>query len=251
MYKISAVIITFNEENRIRPTLESVKWCDEVIIIDSESTDKTRDICGEFSNCKVYVQPFLGYGAQKKFGVDKSSCDWILSIDADEVVTDALRNEIISVLSQPITGTVGFYVPITLVFMNKVFIHGAENKSLHLRLFNKTKGNFNTVKLHESVQVSGILHNLKNEILHYSYSDIHHYFSKFNDYSTIYNNEAIKKGKKVGKILPVLRLPIEFLRQYFIRRNFLNGYPGFVWSLFSSFYVFVKYNKLYEANLKK
>lgn len=251
MHKISVVIITFNEENRIRPTLESIKWCDEIIIIDSNSTDRTIDICKEYNNCKVCLQPFLGYGAQKKFGVEKASYDWIFSLDADEVVTDNLHDEIIAILSQAIIEADGFYVPITLVFMNRVFKHGSENKYPHLRFFKKNKGNFNAERLHEGVKVEGTLMKLKNEILHYSYSDIHHYFNKFNEYSSIYKNEAIKKGKKVGKLKPMLRLPLEFLRQYFVRRNFLNGYPGFVWSLFSAFYVFVKYNKLYESSLKK
>jgi glycosyltransferase involved in cell wall biosynthesis len=164
MHKISVVIITFNEENRIRPTLESIKWSDEIIIIDSNSTDRTIDICEEYKNCKVYVQPFLGYGAQKKFAVEKASYDWIFSLDADEVVTNTLRDEIIAILSLPIIATDGFYVPITLVFMNRVFNYGSENKFPHLRLFNKNKGDFNTLKLHESVKVEGTLTKLRNEI---------------------------------------------------------------------------------------
>ena len=251
MHKISVVIITHNEENRIRPTLESIKWCDEIIVVDACSTDKTLDICKEYSNCKVYVRPFSGFGTQKKFAVEKASSDWILSLDADEVVTDALRDEITAILSLPSIAVAGFYVPITLIFMNRIFKYGSENKYPHLRLFNKNKGNFNTLKLHEGVNVEGPVAKLKNEILHYSYSDIHHYFEKFNEYTSIYKNEALKRGEKGGKFKPIFRLPLDFMKQYFIRRNFLNGYPGFVWSVFSTFYVFVKYTKLYEANLKK
>ena len=251
MHQLSIVIITHNEENRIRPTLEAVKWCDEVIIVDSCSTDKTIDICKEFSNCKVYVQPFLGYGAQKKFAVEKASYDWILSIDADEVVTESLHKEMSELLSRPVIAENGFYIPITLIFMNRNFRYGSENKSLHLRLFNKNKGNFNTLKLHEGVKLEGFAGKLNMEILHISYTDIHHYFEKFNEYSSIYKNEALLKGKNAGMLKPVFRLPVDFIRQYFIRRNFMNGYPGLVWSVFSAFYVFVKYTKLYEANLKK
>lgn len=249
MHKISIVIITYNEQSRIRPTLESIKWCDEIVIVDSCSTDKTVDICNEYSNCKVYSQPFLGYGLQKEFAVEKASNNWVLSIDADEVVTEALRNEIESILSMPLISSPGFYVPITLIFMGKIFRYGAENKCMHLRFFDKSKGNFNTQNVHEAVQIEGITSNLKNEILHNSYNDIHHYLMKLNDYTSIYANDAQKRGKRVSKFVSVFRFIFEFIRQYFIKWNFLNGYAGFVWSTFSAYYVFVKLTKLYEKNL--
>lgn len=251
MRKLSVVIITYNEEKRIRLTLESVKWCDEIIIVDSCSTDTTVDICKEYSNCKVYIQPFLGYGLQKRFAVDKASNDWVLSIDADEVVTDALREEIKSTLSSSSIASAGFNVPITMVFMNKVFKYGAENKCLHLRLFNKNEGDFDTQSLHEVVQLRGAVSTLKNEILHCSYVDTHHYIYKMNDYTSIYADESFKRAKHVGRFRSVFRFLFEFIRQYFIKCNFLNGYPGLVWSIFSSYYVFVKLVKLYEKNLSK
>lgn len=251
MHKISVVIITHNEENRIRHVLESVKWANEIIVLDSCSTDKTLEICKEYSNCKAYVQPFLVYGPQKKFAVEKASNDWILSVDADEVVTDELQKEIVNILSFDSIETAGYYVPITLVFMKRVFNYGCENKQPHLRFFNKNKGNFNARHLHEGVILEGHVGKLKNGILHYSYVDIHQYFQKFNEYSSIYMNESLKKGKHVSRLKAIVRLPFEFIKQYFIRFNFLNGYPGFVWSLFSAFYIFAKYTKLYESNLNK
>ena len=249
MHKLSIVIITYNEESRIRPTLESIKWCDEIVIVDSCSTDKTVDICKEYPNCKVYSQPFLGYGLQKNMAVEKASNDWVLSLDADEVVTDALRKEIQTILSEPVIQSSGFYLPITMVFMNKVFRYGAEYKCMHLRFFNKSKGNFDTQNLHEAVQIKGATTKLRNEVLHYSYVDIHHYLQKMNDYTTIYANEALKRGKHVGKFISIFRFVFEFFRQYFIKRNFMNGYAGFVWSVLSVFYTFTKLAKLYEKSL--
>jgi glycosyltransferase involved in cell wall biosynthesis len=251
MHKVSTVIITLNEEQRIRQTLESVKWSDEIIVVDSGSTDRTLEICKEYSNCKTYSQSFLGFGPQKKFAVDKASHDWILAIDADETVTDALKNEILKVLSFPVIAYTGFFIPITLIFMKKIFNHGAESKQPHLRFFNKQNGNFNTLKLHEGVEIDGSQSKLRNEIIHYSYIDTYHYFQKFNEYSETYKNEASKNGRKMSKLLPICRFPVEFSKQYFVRGNILNGYPGFVWSLYSAFYIFVKYTKLYESNLKK
>lgn len=249
MHKISVVIIAYNEESRIRHTLESAKWCDEIIVIDSCSTDRTVEICKEYNNCKVYIQSFLGFGPQKRFGVDKAANDWILAIDADEVVSEALKTEISNLLSSTTITKSGFYIPITMIFMNKVFNFGSENKQPHLRLFNKNNGNFNIRKLHEGVEIKGDVGKLKNEIMHCSYSNINHFFQKFNDYAEIYKIEALKNNKQVGKLKPILRFPLEFIKQYFIRLNFLNGFPGFVWSLFGAFYVFVKYSKIYEANL--
>ncbi len=250
MHKLSVVIITFNEQNRIRPTLESVKWCDEIIVVDSGSTDKTLDICREYKNCKTYTQPFLGYGQQKQYAVGKASNEWILSIDADEVVTTYLQNEITGYLSLPVVPFNGFNVPITLIFMKRIFMYGYENKQPHLRLFNKNKGAFDASQLHEKVLVGGAVITLKNEVLHCSYADITHYFQKFNNYTTIYKDEALKKGKQVSRIKSVLRFPIEFFKHYLLRLNVLNGFEGFCWSLISAFSVFVKYIKLYEANLK-
>ncbi len=251
MHKISTVIIACNEESRIRMVLDSVKWCDEIIVVDSGSTDATLAICNEYANCKVFTQPFLGYGPQKRFAIEKASNDWIFSIDADEVVTEALHQELCKVLSYPDLTASGFYVPITLKFLNRKFQFGSEHKQPHLRLFNKLKGNFNMLKLHEGVEIEGSVGKLECEIIHLSYLNIHHYFQKFNDYSSLYVNENSKKGKRGGKFMSIVRMPVEFIKQYLIRCNFLNGYPGFVWALFSTFYVFAKHVKLYESNLKK
>ncbi|MBK7212407.1 MAG: glycosyltransferase family 2 protein [Bacteroidales bacterium] len=250
MNKLSVTIIALNEEERIRVALESVRWADEIIVVDSGSTDNTLGICKEYPNCKTFVQPFLGYGMQKRLAVEKASNDWILSLDADEVVTEGLQKEIISVLSSENITTAGYLVPITLIFMQKVFKYGCEHKQRHLRFFNRNRGNFNTLKIHEGVILDGAIGKLRNEILHNSFIDIHEYFQKFNDYTTICRDESLKKGKHFSKTKNIIRFPFEFIKQYFIRLNFLNGYPGFVWSLFSALYIFVKHAKLYESSLK-
>jgi glycosyltransferase involved in cell wall biosynthesis len=247
MNKISVVIITYNEESRIQKTLESVKWCDEIIVVDSGSTDKTTDICKEYTNCKVYHQSFLGFGLQKRFAIEKASNDWILSLDADEIVTEPLKKEMENTLQNPLAN--GYNVPITMLFMGKVFKYGNEHKMPHLRFFNKNKGNFNSNEVHEAIQVEGKILTFRNEVLHQSYRNTFHYFEKFNTYTEIYKNEALKKRKKAGMLKSILRFKLEFIKLYFFRFNFLNGYPGFVWSMYSAFYVFVKFNKIYEANL--
>ena len=251
MQKISAVIITFNEAHRIRTTLDSLQWCDEIIVVDSGSTDDTIQICKEYTTCKVYNQPFLGYGPQKKFAVDLATYDWILSIDADEVVVPELKLEIQKLLSQAKISHTGFHVPITHVFLNKVFRFGREYKHYHLRMFNKQFGNFNNGNVHERLEVEGAKAKLKNHVLHYSYTNTHHYFEKFNNYTTIAAENSLKKRKRVNKWSICLKFPFSFFKYYIIDLNILNGYAGFVWSLFSSFYKVVRVIKYHELIEKK
>ena len=246
MTKISAVIITFNEEQRIVNTLESVKWCDEIIVVDSCSTDKTVEICKQYSNCKVFIQPFLGYGSQKKYAIDLASNNWVINIDADEVLTNELSKEIQNILAKDEIVFTGFHVPITHVFLGKIFKFGREYKHYHLRMFNKNFGNFNADKVHERLVVDGIKAKLNEQLLHYSYASIHHYFEKFNEYTTIAAQHMLKRNKKASKFGVFLKFPFSFFKYYFLDLNFMNGYAGFVWSLFSAYYKVVRVVKYLE-----
>ncbi len=246
---ISAVIITFNCGEILKKTLQSVSWCDEILIVDSGSTDQTLEICQQH-NCTIHHRTFDGYGTQKQYAVNWAKNHWILSIDGDEVITKELKAEIENRLSTETVHYKGFYIPITLVFFNRVFNYGNENKKLHLRLFNRNFGNFNEVTVHESIIITGETCKLRNEILHYSYLNVHHYFEKFNKYTTFFVNDASKKCKKANLLKITIRLPFDFIKYYFLNRNFLNGYAGFVWSVFSSWYSFVKYIKLFEYQKK-
>lgn len=248
-HSISVVIITLNCGEILKKTLESVKWCDEILIVDSGSTDQTLEICRDY-NCTIHSHPFEGYGKQKRYAVQLAKNDWVLSIDGDEVVSPSLKNEIETLFSNDTLNEQGYFLPITLVFLNKVFRFGNENKKLHLRLFNRKYGNFNDASVHESIRIEGKTSQLKKEILHYSYQDIHHYFEKFNNYTSCYVNDAFKKGKRASVFKIITRSIIDFFKFYIVKRNFLNGYAGFVWSVLSSFYTFVKYVKLFEIQNK-
>lgn len=243
--KISAVIITYNEEAIIGKTLQKLWWCDEIIIIDSGSTDKTQIICKEFG-CTVLYHLFEGFGEQKKYGVSKAKNDWILCIDADEVLTDELIEEIRTEISKDHISYSGFTIPRNLVFMNKVFNYGKESKACITRLFNKTKGNWDGAVVHEKLILNGPVKRLNNKILHYSYNDYNQLLSKINLYSTLGAQKMYIKGSGKNKFLVTLALPFNFLKYYFLDRNFLNGYHGFSWSVLNTFYHFVKYMKLSE-----
>lgn len=245
--KVSAVIITYNEEGIIRDTLSRLWWCDEVIIIDSGSTDRTVEICQGYG-CAVFIKTFNGFGEQKKYGVSKAKNDWILCIDADELLTDLLIKEIKEELSHEEIVYAGYAIPRNLVFMNKIFKHGKESSSCVIRLFNKNKGNWDGAVVHEKVVIEGPVIKLKNKILHYSYNDYSQFINKINLYSSL-GAKKLKHKKSKNKLVVALSIPFNFFKYYIIDRNFLNGYRGFAWAVFNSFYHFVKYLKL--AELKK
>ena len=248
MTKISAIIITNNSAECIANTLAAVKWCDEVIIVDSGSADRTLEICSSY-NCKTYHRDFVGYGDQKNYASKIASNEWVLSIDADEVVSEQLKNEIIEIFNGTTIDYSGFYLPITLVFCGRKFRY-CENSKPHLRLYNKELAAFNLAKVHEKVVTNGKTKYLKNEILHYSFKNISQYIQKMNLYTTRAAQELFENNKKKSLFLLFFRFPFDFLKLYIFRGCVLEGFPGFIWSVLSAYYPLIKYFKLYELNKK-
>ena len=242
--KVSAVIITYNEALNLSRTLSQLYWCDEIIVVDSYSTDETLDICNRYG-CKVFSHPFSGYGEQKRYAIDQAAHEWILSLDADEYLTKELVDELQEELED--TGVYrGYLIPMNLVFRGYEFKYGKENRRYFLRLFNRNWGCMSNTKVHEHIEVKGPVKNLKNNILHYSYLDIDQYIYKINKYSTLGAAVNIEKCKVKNQALIYLSIPFYFIKYYFVERNFLNGKNGFYWSVLSSFYHFVKYIKMQD-----
>jgi glycosyltransferase involved in cell wall biosynthesis len=246
--KISAVIITWNEEKIIRKTLSRLSWCDEIIIVDSHSTDKTVAICKEFG-CDVYTRTFDGYGSQKQFAIARATNDWVLCLDADEIPTEELVQEIRSI--RPDTAYAGFSFPMNLVFLDKEFRHGKESGRYFTRLFNRQKGGVTCDRVHESFKVEGQVKKLEHTILHYSYTSIHQCIEKLNRYSALSAEIAYGKGKRKSALAVFMGLPFNFFKYYLLERNCLNGMKGFYWSVFSAYYHFMKYVKLNELNQRR
>lgn len=240
---ISAVLITKNEEFVIEKCLSSLQWCDEIIIVDSCSTDKTKFLSMQFGDkVKFYDQPFLGYGLQKKFAVSKASHDWILSIDADEVITQELSHEILDLMKNNPNPNTSWKIPRTLVFMGTKLNFSGESKRPVLRLFNKNFFNFNDAIVHEEVIGNGTTKCLVNEMLHFSYKNWSDYIVKLNNY-TDQMAEKLKMQNCNKNAFPALRFLTTFIKIYFLKLGFLDGKAGFTWAISSSFANMLKYLK--------
>ncbi len=247
--KVSAVIITYNEAGNLKHTLPQLYWCDEIIIVDSHSTDDTVALCQAYG-CKIFYRNFSGYGEQKHFAIGKASNDWVLCIDADEYLTPALIDELQEELTD--TGDCrGYLVPMNLVFLGKEFSRGRESHRYFLRLFNKKWCEQGTQKVHERVEVRGPVKKLKNIIKHYSYNRVDNYLAKLGRYSTLGAEKNIAAGKKRPQALVFICVPIYFFRNYLINGNIWNGKEGFYWSVLAAFSNFIKYIKMQEISKRK
>ncbi len=244
---LGCAIIAYNEEKNIEKTLQSVSFCDEIVVVDSGSSDNTVQIAKKYTD-KVYYQEWLGYGKQKNFAISRLNTDWVLSIDADEVVGKKLAAEIKTTIRN--TKQEAFLINIQLVFMGKKLRFGGTYPDYHLRLFKKGSFFFDESDIHEGIQTDRKAIKLKNTILHYSYDSLQDYLQKFNSYTTLIAQKHKQNGKRVSKIFPFLRMSFEFFKRFILMGAFLDGYEGSVYALMSSFYVFVKYAKLIELNQK-
>jgi glycosyltransferase involved in cell wall biosynthesis len=243
------VIITRNESKKIRRTLSKLYWCDEIIIVDSDSTDDTVAICEEFG-CRIFSKTFEGFGTQKKYAVSKAANDWVLCIDADEVLSDELITEIRTELGTNVSFA-AYELPMNLVFLDKEFRYGKESRRYFVRLFDRWKGGFNEGLVHEKIEVKGKTGRLQNKILHYSYDDITHWHEKSGHYTTLGAKGTVNRGRTRSVFAVVSALPLYFIRYYVVNLNFLNGLQGFYWSAFGSYSHFMKYVKIRELHTSR
>ncbi len=248
---ISAVIITMNEEERIRPCLESIKWVDEIIIIDSFSTDKTIDICKEYTD-KISQREMRGFGEQKQFAIEKATSVWILSIDADEVVTEELRDEIKGMLKEE-TEYNGFKIFRKNIYLGRPMRYCGWYVPI-LRLFKRGKGRFDAKKVHEEIIVDGNVGILKGEILHNTYKNISHHLEKIDSFTTYDADELTKKGiiLKPSNCLwyLVFKPMVRFLQKFILQKGIFEGMHGFILSINAAMVVFINYAKLWERQQK-
>ncbi|HKK20384.1 MAG TPA: glycosyltransferase family 2 protein [candidate division Zixibacteria bacterium] len=249
MKPVSVVVISRDEERNIGRCLESVGWADDIVLIDSQSQDRTVEIAQEHG-ARIFSPVWRGYGAAKQEGVRQARCDWILSLDADEVVTPELTEEIKHVLSEEDPAS-GYYLPRRTQFLGRWIKHCGWYPDHILRLFDRAKGGFTDAVVHEKVVVEGRTGYLKNDLLHYSYPSLEDYFRKYNRYTTLGAEEAYRRGSRAGWFDIVIKPYVAFLKHYIARQGFRDGLEGFLVSILSSSAVMVKYAKLREIQRQK
>ena len=220
-------------------------WADEIVVVDSESTDKTVQIAREFSEL-VVVRPWPGFAAQKNFALEQASGDWLLSLDADEEVSPELRDEILKVLTGgPLAD--GYAVPRRNVFLGQWVRHGGLFPDLQIRLFRRGLGRFVDRDVHESVQVRGAIGRLNGHLVHRSYEGVADFFERANRYSTLAAAEQVRAGRRARARELVLRPLGRFLSMYIVQRGFADGRKGLLLAALYAYYVFMRTAKVWEA----
>jgi glycosyltransferase involved in cell wall biosynthesis len=246
--KISACVITFNEERNIRRCLESVKWCDEIVVVDSFSTDRTVELCKEYTP-RVYQNEWLGYIGQKNFIRKMATHPWILFVDADEEVSPELRAEIIAELEKNGEKYCGYQFPRMVNYLGKWIRHGEWYPDMKLRLFLRLKGQSCGQEPHDQIVVQGPVRTLKSPLHHYTYEGIHDHVETMNRFSSITAQEKFRAGDSFYWRDFLFRPGLRFLKAYVVRRGFLDGKRGFLIALVAAFGVCMKYAKLWELRL--
>lgn len=240
---LSVFITTYNNSRTLTACLDSVRWADEIVVLDSFSTDDTLALAQRYQ-ARISQHEFMGYGLQKRLALAETTHDWVLLLDADEALSPALQTEIRRLLAQKPDAD-GYEMPRQEQMFWRMY-HPATRMNHYLRLFDKRKGGIDDMPIHAAPKVRGRIARLQAPLYHYGETDIHTKVEKINSYSTGLVADKIKKQRWGIPLIMVCYPPLFFIRSYLFKRNFLNGWAGFINSVIAAFYVFLKYAKLYE-----
>ncbi len=242
---VCVVVTAGEEEKQIEACLKTALWADEIVVVDSCSTDRTAEIARRFTD-KVYVIPWRGYIGQKMVALEKVEAPWVLFLDADERLTPELVEDVRRELSAPVVPWAGFEFRRKVCYMQRWIRHGDWYPDYKLRLFRRDLGRVGGQEPHDRVVVDGPVKRLRSEILHYTYEDLTDQIRTLNRFSSISARVMFDAGKRARRIDMLIRPLVRFLRFYVLRRGFLDGRPGWIAAVIVSFGVFLKYSKLYE-----
>lgn len=241
MSTLSVIVITLNEEKNIGRCLESVRWVDEIIVVDSGSTDKTKEIAESYQ-AKVYHQDWLGFGAQKNKALEYTTKEWILWLDADERMTPELSDSIKVEINN--SESDAYKMNRTSFFLGKRIKHGDWGRDKVVRLFKKGKACWTIDLVHESLTINKRdAKNIKGILLHYTQDNLYTSLKKINEYSTLSAKMMIEQKKESSVLKAVLRGHLAFLRSYVLRRGFMDGVRGYVLARNIALVTYLKYLK--------
>lgn len=239
--KITATIITFNEERNIARVIESLRCCDEILVLDSGSNDRTAEIATNLG-ARVEEASWHGYAAQKNIAAELASYDWVLSLDADESLSEALEAEIWQIKkSGPAFD--GYTVPRLAQYLGRWILHSGWHPDRKVRLFDRRKAKWVGDFVHESVVVEGRVGHLQSNLLHFTCNSLSEHLKTMDGYTTLAAQEIVARGKTPGMTELLLDPPWTFLRTYFLKFGFLDGVEGLTVAYMAAFYNFVKYSK--------
>jgi glycosyltransferase involved in cell wall biosynthesis len=242
--KVTATVITLNEASNIAAALESLTWVDEMIVVDAGSTDATVAIARRYG-ARVETRAWDGYSAQKNYAASIASNDWILSIDADERVPADLAAEIRALLDAG-SARGGYRIPRVTWYLGR-WIRGTDwYPDYQLRLYDRRAGEWNGRPVHESVALQETPGQLRHDLQHYAYRSLSDHLATIDRYTTLSAEQWQKEGRRVSAAALLLHPAAAFLRNYLLRRGFTQGTPGLIVSALNSYYVFLKFAKLYE-----
>jgi glycosyltransferase involved in cell wall biosynthesis len=242
---LSAVLITLNCAEQLKPTLASLAFCDEILVVDSGSTDGTQTLAESFG-AKVIIEPWRGFGPQKQFAVDQAANDWVLCVDSDEIVSDKLQQSILAVLQQPTHKAYEF--PRCNRFLGRYLKHGEGYPDLSLRLFDRRHARWSDDVVHERVITLDTVASLQGDLLHHSEETLESYLAKQNRYTTLAAKALVDEGVQITTSKLFLSPLFRFIKFYFLRAGFLDGLPGLLHILIGCFNSFAKYAKMIELS---
>jgi glycosyltransferase involved in cell wall biosynthesis len=242
---ISAVVHTYNEERHIAACLETLRFADEIVVVDNASTDRTPELARQLGARVVNFPGHYGYPEPARvFGLTQLTGKWVFILDADERVTPELAQELLRIKRQA-DARAGYWVPIRNFHFGRWLKRGGLYPDLHLRFFQRQLGGYPEVGLHRGIQVSGETARLVQDILHFSYRNIEHYFDKFNTYTTVEADRIVRTRKPTGYDL-VVKPWHRFFKSYVMRGGMLDGLEGLLFHAFSAAYVFASEIKAWD-----
>lgn len=242
---ISASIITYNNERTIENCLKSLGWADEIIVVDSFSTDLTYEICKKYAH-KIEQRKWPGFRDQYDYATSLAAHDWIIFVDADEVISPELADEVVKAASEGKYD--GFLIYRQTYYLGRWIRHGGWNPDREIRLYKKGKGRWEG-GLHATVRIEGKIGKLDEIIEHYNYRDISDQINTIDRYSRNAAEDMLQQGRKYSLIQLIFRPIFRFFRDFIIKKGYKDGLPGFIIAVATGFYVFIKYAKLWEASL--